>query len=147
MSILWLNMPCKFIISHTHAKPSTILRGWDVVYKVSPHGKLTIPNNEDYNIDPNTYDGEFFQKDGLEGSFEIDLTGATEMEVDNEMVDDEDSGDEVDNARDLQLLERLQIGDDSNDVSPSEHVPDYLYTHDSDDETYDPANPDYDDYF
>jgi len=45
------------------------LKGWDVVYKVSPHGKLPIPNNEDYNIDPNTYVGEFFQEDGLEGSF------------------------------------------------------------------------------
>ena len=44
------------------------LKGWDVVYKVSPHGKLPVPNNEDYNIDPNTYDGEFFQEDGLEGS-------------------------------------------------------------------------------
>ena len=43
--------------------------GWDVVYKVSPHGKVPIPNNEDYNIDPNTYDGEFFQEDGLEGHF------------------------------------------------------------------------------
>ena len=59
------------------------LKGWDVVYKVSPHSKLHVPNNEDYNIDPNTYDGEFFQEDGLEGSFVIDLTEAIGMEVDN----------------------------------------------------------------
>jgi hypothetical protein len=26
------------------------LKGWDVVYKVSPHGKLPTPNNEDYHI-------------------------------------------------------------------------------------------------
>ena len=45
--------------------------GWDVVYKVSPHGKLPVPNNEDYNIDPNTYTREFFQEGGPEGSFEI----------------------------------------------------------------------------
>ena len=57
------------------------LMGWDVVYKVSPHGKVPIPNNEDYNIYPNTYDGEFFQEDGLEGHFEIDLTRVIEMEV------------------------------------------------------------------
>jgi hypothetical protein len=25
------------------------LKGWDVVYKVSPHGRLPIPNDEDYN--------------------------------------------------------------------------------------------------
>jgi hypothetical protein len=36
------------------------LKGSDVVYKVSPHGKLHVPNNEDYNLDPDTYDGEFF---------------------------------------------------------------------------------------
>ena len=40
--------------------------------------------SEDYNIDPNTYVGEFFQEDGLQGSFQIDLTEAIEMEVDNE---------------------------------------------------------------
>jgi hypothetical protein len=54
------------------------LKGWDVVYKVSPHGRLSVPNDEDYNLDPDTYDGEFFQEDGLEGRFEIDLTEAIE---------------------------------------------------------------------
>jgi hypothetical protein len=43
------------------------LKGWDVVYKVSPHSKLPTPNDEDYNLDLDTYDGEFFQEDGLEG--------------------------------------------------------------------------------
>jgi hypothetical protein len=50
------------------------LKGWDVVYKVSLHDKLHVPNDEDYNLDPDTYDREFFQEDGLEGRFEIDLT-------------------------------------------------------------------------
>jgi hypothetical protein len=27
------------------------LKGWDVVYKVSPHGILPVPNDEDYNLD------------------------------------------------------------------------------------------------
>jgi hypothetical protein len=31
------------------------------VYKVSPHGKLPVPNDEDYNLDLNIYDREFFQ--------------------------------------------------------------------------------------
>ena len=115
------------------------------MYKVSPHGKLPVPNNEDYNIDPNTYDGEFFQEDGLEGSFEIDLTEAIGMEVDNERVADEDTGDEVQNVKDLELLHRLHLGNDSDDDIPDHD--DYIDTCDSDDETYDPANPDHDDYF
>jgi hypothetical protein len=70
------------------------LKGWDIAYKVSPHGKLPIPNDEYYNLDPDTYDKEFFQEDGLEGWFEIDLTEAIEIEVDIEMVVDEEE-DEV----------------------------------------------------
>lgn len=136
--VYYLSYPCK---------TDERLKGWHVVYKVSPHGKLPVPNNEDYNIDPNTYDGEFFQEDGLQGHFEIDLTGAIGMEVDDdETVDDEDAGDEVHNAKDLELLERLQLGLDD-DIPPLEHGPDYLDMRDSDDETYDPANPDQDDYF
>ena len=118
------------------------LKGWDVVYKVSPHGKLPIPNNEDYNIDPNTYAGEFFQEDGLDGTFQIDLTEAMGMEQDNERIDNDDARDEVHNVKDLELLERLCLGNDSDDDS----VP-LVETYNSDDETYDPANSDHDDYF
>jgi len=48
------------------------LKGWDIVHKVLPHGKLPLPNNEDYNFNPNTYDGEFFQEEGLDERFVID---------------------------------------------------------------------------
>ena len=65
---------------------------------------------------------------------------------DDEMDEDEDAGDEVYNAKDIELLEQLQLGVDT-DIAPMEHGPDYLDMHDSDDETYDPANPDHDDYF
>ena len=117
------------------------LKGWDVVYKVSPHGKIPVPNNEDYNLDPNTYDGEFFQEEGLEGRFELDLTDAIEMDVD---LVDEEAEDEVENLKDLELLQRLQVGDDN--ITPSDDD-DYIDVADSDDETFDPANPDHDDYF
>ena len=53
------------------------------MHRVSPHGKVPVPNNEDYNFDPNTYDREFFQEEGLEGRFGIDLIEAIKMEVDN----------------------------------------------------------------
>jgi hypothetical protein len=75
------------------------------VHKVSPHAKLPVPNDEDYNFNPNTYDGEFFQEEGLQGRFEIDLTKMMGIEVDNEPVDDEDFGDEVQNEKDLQMLD------------------------------------------
>jgi hypothetical protein len=69
------------------------------VYKVSPHDILPVPNDEDYNLDPDTYDGEFFQEDGLEGRFEIDLTEGIGMDIDIEMVVDE-----VQNENDLVIL-------------------------------------------
>jgi hypothetical protein len=114
------------------------LKGWDVVYKVLPHGRLPVPNNEDYNLDLDTYDGEFFQEDALEGRFEIDLTEAIRMDVDIKMVVDE-----VQNDNDLAILEGNDINDElaSSDGVEIEMV-------DSDDESYDPANPDtYEDYF
>jgi hypothetical protein len=117
------------------------------VYKVLPHGKLPITNNEDYNFDPNTYDGEFFQEEGLEGSFVIDLTEVIGMEVDNERVDQEDAFDDVQNVKDLELLERLHLGNDNNDNLPPSDSANYIDMAESDDETYDLANPDHDDYF
>ena len=123
------------------------LKGWAIVHKVSPHGKLPAPNDEDYNFNPSTYEGEFFQEEGIQGSFVIDLTEAIEMEVDNERVDDEDAGDEVQNVDDLQMLERLRLGNDNEDNIPPSISVDDLDNVDSDDETYDPANPNNDDYF
>jgi hypothetical protein len=78
------------------------------VYKIWPHGKLPVPNDEDYNLDQDTYDGEIFQEDRLEGQFEIELTKAIGMEVDIEMVVDEED-DEVQNENDLELLEAMTL--------------------------------------
>jgi hypothetical protein len=112
------------------------------VYKVSPHERLHVPNDEDYNLDPDTYDGEFFQEDGLEGRFEIDLTEAIGMDVDIKMVVDVED-DEVQNDNDLVILEGNDINDE---VASSDGVE--IKMVDSDDESYDPANPDtYEDYF
>jgi len=145
---LWLNKPRKFIISHIRAKPTIVSR----VGMLCTRYRDTVnylSNNEDYNIDPNTYAGEFFQEDGLDGTFQIDLTEAMVMKLDNERIDNDDAGDEVHNVKDLELLERLRLDNDSDDdsVPPMEIDGDYIDTRDSDDETYDPANPDHDDYF
>jgi hypothetical protein len=111
------------------------LKGWDAVYMVSPHGKLPVPN---------TYDGEFFHEDGLEGRSDIDLTEAIRMKVDIEMVVDEED-DEVQNENDLEMLEGLHLGNDNDELAPSDGV-DYEMVA-SDDEIYDPANTDHEDYF
>ena len=112
------------------------------MYTVSPHGKLPVPNNEDYNNER-----EFFQEEGLEGSFKIDLTDVIGMEVDNERVVDDNAGDEVENVRDLALLERLRLGRDSEDDIPPSEDAGAADAADSDDEDYVLEAPDHDDYF
>ena len=69
------------------------------------------------------------------------------MEVDNERVVDEEAGDEVENIHDLQLLERLYFGRNSEDDIPPSDTAGYVDIADSDDEDYDPANSDYDEHF
>jgi hypothetical protein len=102
------------------------------VYKVSPHGRLPVPNNEDYNIDPNTCEGEFFQEDGLPGDFVIDIIEALEiMEV------EDDSGEEIDDDDDVVLLEKVAVGQDVDAPLADEYLEDMR---DSDDETSDPDN-------
>jgi hypothetical protein len=114
------------------------------VYKVSPHGKLPVPNNEDYNLEANTYDVEFFQEDDLEGRFEIDLTEATEngSRYWNGWWG---GGGWGANVNDLEMLEGLHLGNDNDKLAPSDGV-DYEIV-DSDDETYALTNPDHKDYF
>jgi hypothetical protein len=121
--VYYLSYPCK---------TDERLQGWDVVYKVSPHGRLPVPNNEDYNIDPNTYEGEFFQEDGLPGDFVIDITEALEiMEV------EDDGGEEIADDDDVVLLEKVAVGQDVDAPPVDEYLEDMR---DSDDETSDHDN-------
>jgi hypothetical protein len=66
------------------------------------------------------------------------------MEVDIEMVVDEEN-DEVRNENVLEMIGGLHLGNDNDELAPSDGV-DYEMV-DSDDETYDPANLDHEDYF
>jgi len=78
------------------------------VHKVSPHGKLPRPNDDDYNLNPPRQDGEFYQQDkGLPGMLEIDLTEEIEMEADEEWGVDEDTANEVHDPKDLEMLDGL----------------------------------------
>jgi hypothetical protein len=70
------------------------------------------------------------------------------MEVDNDIDEDdgdEDDGEEVQNAKDLALLERLRFGVAIDDSDGDEA--EMLDNIDSDDDTYDPAAADPEDYF
>jgi hypothetical protein len=98
-------------------------------------------------INPNTYEGEFYQEEGLTGSLVIDPTTPITMEVDNELVDHNDDEEEVYNPKELQMLEQLGIEHEEN-LEPSDYLH-YLNNFDSDDERTDiPANPHDDpDYF
>jgi hypothetical protein len=62
-------------------------------------------------------------------------------------VYDEDAGDELENEKDLQMLDRFRLGNANEDDVPPSDSDEYLDMVDSDDETYDPANPDDVDYF
>lgn len=131
--VYYLSYPCQ---------SDANLVGWDVVIKIPPHGKLPIPNDADYKVDPNTDDVGFYQEDGLDGHFEIDLTGLLEM--DNEILVDEDAGDDVENAKDIELLERLNLDSESEDENAREEGIDLCY---SEDENAHQEDVDDDDYF
>jgi hypothetical protein len=120
--VYYVSYPCKNVRS---------LVDWDVVYKVPPNTKLPTPSNEDYNIDPNTNVDEFFQEDGLPGNIEI-VIGPEDYHSDNTEIEVED----VANAADLELLNRLNIDSDSEDDIPFNvlHVDDVFNIYDSDDD-------------
>ena len=65
------------------------------------------------------------------------------MEVDNKTEDDEVDGDVVQNAKDIEMLDRLRLGnDDEDNIETSDSVA-HLDNFDSDDDTYDPNHEDY----
>ena len=80
------------------------LKGWEVVFQVSPHGNLPIPSEDDYNnIDPDTYEGIFYQEEedlGLEFQYEP----AVEEDLGNDV---ETRGESVVDPKDIKMLEEL----------------------------------------
>ena len=114
--VYYLPYPCK--------KEGLI--GWEVVFHVSPRGKLPMPSEDDYNnIDPKTYEGIFYQEEQTFGDFGIQ---GLEDREDNAQT----GGDVVVNLKDIDMLNKLQSDSDDDDEPPScEEVPIYN-TRDSD---------------
>jgi hypothetical protein len=107
-------------------------------------------NCEDYHrLDPSTYDGKFYQEEGLPGKFTINLPTDEDMGVDDAKHVDEgmeednpqDEVEEVQNQQDLVILERFRQGLDANDPDgpPPDYVDDWWNTADSDDKTLGPT--------
>ena len=123
------------------------LLGWDVVISVPPRNKPPTPNDDDYHhrINPNTYEGDFYQKDGLPGQLNIILPTIDEMEEDDDVivVDGQEDGEPVVNRRDVDLLDRMHLSDvEEPSGPPLDYVEDWWYHRDSHDD--DDAGPSYD---
>ena len=106
------------------------LQGWEVVFKVSPHGKLPMPNEDDYiNINPITYEGDFYQEEEDGGEFDVDV-------LEEDLEDDAQvPGETMKDIKDLDMLSKLHLDEsDSDDVEPApfEGLP--YYSRDSDGE-------------
>ena len=104
------------------------LNGWEVVFQVSPHGNLPIPSEDDYNnIDPVTYEGIFYQEEEDFGHFELECV--LEEDLRN---DAENCGESVVDLKDIDMLEKLQVEDDSDDEPPPVYQNPTYYSKDSD---------------
>jgi hypothetical protein len=94
-----------FYLSYACNKPS--LRDWWVVYKVAPHDYLPpIETNDGSNEAEGqgpTDDISFFQEDGLEGTFVIDLGGDIE-------IIEAAASDEITDPKELEELEKQNDG-------------------------------------
>ena len=111
------------------------LKGWEVVFKVSPHGKLPDPNDDDYyNINPMTYEGVFYQEEheDVVRNNEDDDLGYVDLDPNDD--DARIDGEAVVNQRDIIMLEKLNedADDEEEPPAPSDNEEDMR---DSDDET------------
>ncbi|KAK1678262.1 hypothetical protein QYE76_039110 [Lolium multiflorum] len=104
------------------------LNGWEVVFQVSPHGNLPIPSEDDYNnIDPITYEGIFYQEEEDFGHFELECVLEEDLRNDAET-----RGESVVDLKDIDMLEKLQVEDDSDDEPPPVYQDPTYYSKDSD---------------
>ena len=113
------------------------LKGWEVVFKVSPHGKLPNPNEDDYyNINPMTYEGVFYQEqpDDDDVVRNDDARPLGDDDVDPNVDDARNDGETIVNENDILMLEKLNedADDEEEPPPPSDNEDDMI---DSDDET------------
>ena len=104
------------------------LKGWEVVFRVSPHGKLPMPSADDYNnIDPKTYEGTFYQEQEDFGDFALQTGGLEDRENDAHT-----RGESVVDLRDINMLSKLHAEHDDDDEPPPCPEPATYFSRDSD---------------
>ena len=117
--VYYLPYPCK-----TKAN----LRGWEVVFQVSPHGNLPTPSEDDYNnIDPVTYEGIFYQEQEDFGDFELEPVDLEDLRDDVET-----RGVNVVDEREISMLKKFHEENEVPDELPPVEEPQIYYSRDSD---------------
>ena len=108
-----------------------------LVFKVSPHGKLPDPNEDDYyNINPMTYEGVFYQEQSdVYVVRNDDARPFGDHDVDPNDDNARNDGETIVNENDILMLEKLNedADDEEEPPPPSDNEDDMI---DSDDETY-----------
>jgi hypothetical protein len=113
------------------------LNGWEVVFQVSPHGKLFMPSVEDYNnIDPVTYERIFYQEQETFRDFDLQMGGLEDLENDAQP-----RGETVVDLKDIDMLSKLHANNGIvHEPAPCDELPRYSRDSDSDNDN---ENPDY----
>ena len=104
------------------------LKGWEVVFRVSPHGKLPMPSADDYNnIDPKTYEGIFYQEQEDFGDFALQPGGLEDLENDAHT-----RGEAVVDLKEIDMLSKLHAANENDEEPPTCEEPPTYYSRDSD---------------
>jgi hypothetical protein len=105
------------------------LRGWEVVFQVSPHGNLPIPSEDDYtNIDPVTYEGIFYQEQEDFGDFGLEPVDLEDLGNENDV---DTRGEHVVDDKLVNMLNKFREENVDPESSEDDEAPIY-YTRDSD---------------
>ena len=105
------------------------LRGWEVVFQVSPHGNLPIPSEDDYtNIDPVTYEGIFYQEQEDFGDFGLEPVDLEDLGNENDV---DTRGEHVVDDKLVNMLNKFREENVDPESSEDDEAPIY-YARDSD---------------
>jgi hypothetical protein len=87
-----------------------------------------MPNEDDYNnINPITYEGDFYQEEEDGGDFDVEMVDLEELEDDAQI-----QGDTVVNIKDIEMLSKFLDEGDSDDDEPPPFEGQPYYSHDTD---------------